>query len=118
MMTRNEYFEELDANARTRSKQSLNNARDFGTHSVEGPNGVILQCEYVAPGLTMQDIVSAYQRGIDAAQPGDDLAGNPARWPLMRGLTNVVDLLVKAFDTDGGICPTISDDNKNDTPKP
>jgi hypothetical protein len=71
--------------------------RDFGMHK-KMVNGIELQCRYVAPGVTMQDVVKEFEAGKARAEPGDDLAGDPSRWPTMRGLTAVTKLIVAAFE--------------------
>jgi hypothetical protein len=73
--------------------------RDYGMHTVIS-QGVKLTCKYVAPGVTMQDVSRAYARGKAKAKPGDEFAGNPSRWPTHRGLAEVVDLLVEAFENE------------------
>jgi hypothetical protein len=70
--------------------------RDYG-ESEAFHEGVKLTCKNVAPNLTMNDIAKVFERAKSEAQPGDEFAGDPSKWPDIRGLTAVVVLLADAF---------------------
>lgn len=55
----------------------------------------------VAPGITLHDLCMAFTRAEKQAKPGDEYSGNPAKWPMVRGVSAVVDALYKAIE-DGG----------------
>jgi hypothetical protein len=59
--------------------------------------GTVLTCRAVAPGLTLQDLVQISENAKAEAGPGDAAAGNPSRWPEVRGVKAVVDAVLKAI---------------------
>jgi hypothetical protein len=68
---------------------------DFGWHEVEH-EGVKLTCRYIAPGLTMSDLVSIYDEAEKKAAPNDHLAGDPSKWPITRGVSAVTEAILNA----------------------
>ena len=70
---------------------------DFGIKRTTLDNGLVLECRYVAPGVTMDDIVRVFEAARKEAEPCDEFSANPSKWPNMRGLDAVTDLLVSAF---------------------
>ncbi len=72
---------------------------DFGKHRVKinsGGRDVELECAYVAPLMTFQDLMVIFDRAEAEAQPGDHLAGDPSKWPNHRGVYAVVEAVLKA----------------------
>jgi hypothetical protein len=49
-------------------------------------------------GITMHELVMAYERSFREAEPGDAFSGNPAKWPSVRGVTAVTTLLLDAME--------------------
>jgi hypothetical protein len=74
--------------------------RDFGIHRETGPNGIVLECRYVAPGVTMQDVTNVFECAKNEASLTDHVSADPSKWPDIRGLIAVTELLVSAFDKD------------------
>lgn len=71
---------------------------DFGKHQVKThAGGITLECSYVAPGLTMQDLSRIFHEAKAQAEPGDQYAANPAKWPDQRGITAVTDAILDAI---------------------
>jgi hypothetical protein len=68
---------------------------DFGWHEIEH-DGVKLTCRYVAPDLTMQDLVKIFVDAEAGFKPGDRFSGNPAKWPNARGIAAVTDAILNA----------------------
>ena len=74
---------------------------DFGEDRQEW-NGTVLTCKRIAPGLTLHDLVMAFDRGESEAETGDDAAGNPSRWPVTRGVKAVTNTILDAvYGTEG-----------------
>lgn len=77
---------------------------DFGEKIVDHEDAIYgtikLSCKYMAPGLTMHDIMMAYYEAEKGCSPGDQFAGNPAKWPGARGVSAVLDLVLKAVYKD------------------
>lgn len=69
---------------------------DFGTHTEDG-----LSCRYMAPGLTMHDIMRVFVDAEAEWKPVDDLSANPSKWKNFRGVTAVVDAVVEALVAQG-----------------
>ena len=69
---------------------------DFGmlTHEHEG---VVLECKAIAPGLSLHDLVVAFEDAKKQAAPGDELSANPSKWPVVRGVLAVRNALVGAI---------------------
>ena len=73
---------------------------DFGKHVIEFNNGgytTKLECKYVAPGLTFSDLLDIFHKAEAHLQPGDELSGNPSRWPGARGVSAVTDAILNAI---------------------
>ena len=74
---------------------------DFGEDRQEF-HGTVLTCKRVAPGLTLHDLVMAFERGKNEAGPSDEMAGNPSRWPVTRGVKAVTNTILDAvYGTEG-----------------
>lgn len=75
--------------------------RDFGTHvtDFEYQSGKTMQlaCKYAVPGLTLHDLVMIFDKAKKQAEPGDEFAGNPSKWPDVRGVIAVKDAIVAAL---------------------
>lgn len=72
---------------------------DFGKHIIDFESGgypIKLECRYIAPGLTFQDIVNIFHGAKSQARPGDELAGDPSKWPDNRGIYAVVMAVLSA----------------------
>jgi hypothetical protein len=73
---------------------------DFGMHRITVGEGtaypVELECKYIAPGLTFQDVTKAFFEAEKDWEPGDDFGGNPAKWKNFRGISAVVDAVLEA----------------------
>lgn len=80
----------------TRIRQILSRHGDFGK-SYAYHEGVELSCNNVAPGLTMQDLSRVFHEAKAKAEPGDELAGDPGRWPDNRGIMAVVETINAAY---------------------
>lgn len=76
------------------------NIPDFGVDRIEW-RGTYLECRRVAPGLTMRDLINTYADATKDCTPADDLAGNPSKWPVTRGVKAIVDSMLKAVYADG-----------------
>jgi hypothetical protein len=61
---------------------------DFGMHQKDG-----LECKYIAPGLTLHDLVGIYE---NAQEGKDDLSGNPGKWGVVRGVNAVTEAVLAA----------------------
>lgn len=72
-------------------------ARDFGEVRTTA-SGVELSCRAIAPGLSLHDLTMAFHEGSKKAEPGDEFAGNPAKWPDTRGTFAVVEMLLASVD--------------------
>ena len=69
---------------------------DFGTIITEH-DGVALECKAIAPGLSMHDLVVAFEDAEKQAAPGDELSANPSKWPTVRGVTAVRNAIINAI---------------------
>ena len=69
---------------------------DFGIDTIYH-EGVPLTCRYIAPGITFSDLARAFHEAKAKAEPGDELRGNPAKWPDNRGICAVMDMLLDAI---------------------
>lgn len=71
---------------------------DFGRHEIVH-DGVKLTCRYIAPGLTLHDLVVIFADAYKKAEeePGAYLAGNPAKWPNVAGVTAVTEAVLNAI---------------------
>lgn len=69
---------------------------DFGEHVINH-EGTELSCRYIVPGLTFHDLSAIYHQAKSEANPGDEYAGNPAKWPDNRGLWAVVEAMMNAI---------------------
>lgn len=78
------------------SEQTSKGLPDFGMKS-EWHDGVELQCRFIAPGLTLHDLVVAFEDAKAQARPGDEFASNPSRWPEVRGIIAVRNAIVRAI---------------------
>lgn len=77
---------------------------DFGWQDEEvvlGGQKTILTCRYVAPGLTLKDLIKLYE---EAYAEGDSLAGNPSKWPTNKGIMAVVNAVLEAIYDDKPPC--------------
>jgi hypothetical protein len=68
---------------------------DFGLHETEH-QGIKLTCRNIAPGLTLHDLTMIFERATKQANPGDEYAANPAKWPTVRGVQAVTDAILDA----------------------
>jgi hypothetical protein len=68
---------------------------DFGKHRVVH-QGVELECAYIAPGLTMQDLTRIFNEAHDRPE-NSDFAGNPALWPKFAGIHAVAEAILDAI---------------------
>lgn len=66
---------------------------DFGKHQYES-DGVVLECDYIAPGLTLSDLTSIF---IAAKVTGNEYAGNPSEWPDVKGILAVLESVYTAL---------------------
>jgi len=83
--------------ARIKELEGAQMARpDFGWHETYH-EGVKLTCRYVAPGLTMQDLMRIFKDAKKEADPTDHLSGNPSKWPDVRGINAVVNAILDAI---------------------
>ena len=69
---------------------------DFGRHKDEF-HGTIMECSFVAPGLTLHDLTMIFQRAKNEAAPGDELRGDPSKWPDVRGVYAVTEAILNAI---------------------
>jgi hypothetical protein len=69
---------------------------DFGIDT-KYYEGVPLTCRYIAPGITFHDLAMAFEKAKNEAEPGDELSGNPAKWPTNRGIMAVSNMLLDAI---------------------
>ena len=69
---------------------------DFGEIYTEH-EGVTLSCKAVAPGLSMHDLVRIFHAAEQEAKPGDELSGNPNKWPVVRGVSAVSEAIIAAL---------------------
>ena len=65
----------------------------------------------LVPGLTLYDLAVIFEDARNSAQPGDELAGDPSRWPTIRGIMAVVLATKKAYNIGN---PLADGDIKND----
>jgi len=49
-------------------------------------------------GVTMHELMMAFEKGLKEAEPGDEYAGNPTKWPTVRGIAAVTTMLLDAMD--------------------
>ena len=83
---------------------------DFGVITDVDEDGLTLECPATAPGLTTHDLVIAFENATAMARPGDELSGNPGKWPVVRGVQAVADAVVDAFVRAGWKSPeTVSE---------
>lgn len=75
--------------------------RDYGVHQIVTDRGVVLEAKYYVPGLTLHDLVVAYENAANEASPTDHLSANPSVWPTCRGVKAVVDAVVEAYEKAG-----------------
>jgi len=68
---------------------------DFGLIQSD-VQGIPMTCRAIAPGLSIHDLVMIFDEAHNAAQPGDEMAGNPSRWPVTRGIKAVADAVLIA----------------------
>ncbi len=75
--------------------------RNFGKDTYVH-EGVIMECDYIIPGHTLQDLMKIY----DDATKGPDISpfsGNPSKWPNVAGVRAVVEVcLVELHDKKQG----------------
>lgn len=69
---------------------------DFGKIETQ-VNGITLSCCASAPGLSLHDLVMIFERAKAHAAPGDELAGDPTKWPDVRGVSAVVEAVLAAI---------------------
>ena len=69
---------------------------EFGTLRAEH-DGVTLECRAMAPGLSIHDLVVAFEDAKAQAKPGDEFAASPSRWPEVRGVTAVCNAVTTAM---------------------
>ena len=69
---------------------------NFGTIS-KYHEGMELTCEAIAPGLTLHDLVVAFEEASKEAKPGDEYSGDPSKWPDVRGVDAVAYTLLNAI---------------------
>jgi hypothetical protein len=69
---------------------------DFGTISVFH-EGVELTCRAAVPGKSFHDLAMEFYRAKSEAKPGDELAGDPSKWPDNRGLRAFLDMVLEAI---------------------
>lgn len=69
---------------------------DFGMLRTESM-GVILECRAIAPGLSLHDLIVVFEAAKSEAKPGDEFAGNPSKWPDIRGIKAVTAAVVRAM---------------------
>jgi hypothetical protein len=74
--------------ARSNQEAMPDAAIDFG-ESVAHHEGVRLTCRNIAPGLTLHDLAQAFEAAKNEAKPGDEVAGNPSKWPELRQIVRV-----------------------------
>lgn len=84
-----------DANAATLDALMAGTIPDFGEHSTFH-EGVELTCRYAAPGLTLHDLIRVFSEAKAKSRPGDELSGNPSKWPDVRGVNAVLDAVLRA----------------------
>lgn len=77
-------------------KRGIMERPDFGWHETSH-EGVKLTCRYVAPGLTMSDLMRIFDEGEAKAEPHDYLSGNPTKWPKVRGINAVTEAILDAI---------------------
>ena len=75
--------------------------RDYGVQQIVTDRGVVLECKYYVPGLTLHDLAMIYDDAVKEADPADHLSGNPSVWPTNRGLKAVVDAVIEAYEKAG-----------------
>lgn len=68
---------------------------DFGMHVVYHGD-TALSCRYIAPGLTMYDLVQIFAKARDNFV-NSEYAGNPSRWPTFAGVSAVTDAILDAI---------------------
>lgn len=75
---------------------------DFGDHSyiTDDKYKVELTCRYIAPGLTLHDLTMIGERAEKEAEPGDEFAGNPSKWPCVRRTRAIVEAVLDAVYED------------------
>lgn len=74
--------------------------RDYGKHRVTTVEGVILECNYVAPGLTFQDLSKIFHDAEKEWSERDNWSANPGKWQNHRGLAAVTKAIVEAFENE------------------
>jgi len=72
--------------------------KDFGETVTEIPGIGPVSCKNVAPGLSLQELLKAYEGASKTYTPEDLLSADPTRWPVVRGIMGVVDRINKAYE--------------------
>lgn len=67
---------------------------DFGVVTTEH-DGTVLEARAIIPGKTLHDLVMVFHNEKIKAKPGDEYAGDPGRWPEVRGVKAVVEEVLK-----------------------
>lgn len=62
----------------------------------ETHQGVVMECRAIAPGLSLHDLVMAYEKASKSPEC-DSLSGNPGKWPTVRGVEAVAEVLLSAI---------------------
>jgi len=73
---------------------------DFGTKIEElEENGrkIQLSCKYIAPNLTLHDLMVIFNAARANTKPGDQFSGDPGKWPDVKGVRAVAEALTEAF---------------------
>lgn len=60
--------------------------------------GVEMSCNEISPGRTLHELLQAFANGKAEAKPGDEFAGNPSKWPDVRGIIAVVESIRKGIE--------------------
>lgn len=69
---------------------------DFGMR-YKHHEGVKLGVRLVTSEHTLHDLVMIFERAKSEAEPGDELSGNPGKWPEVRGVRAVADAILDAI---------------------
>lgn len=72
---------------------------DFGMardEHVLGDRRIVVESKFVAPGLTMSDLVGIFEQATKSPEV-DAFSDNPSLWPTHRGIAAVADAINTAY---------------------
>lgn len=59
--------------------------------------GVVMSCKEITPGRTLHELTQTFSAAKAEAKPGDEYAGNPSKWPDVRGIKAVAVSVKQGF---------------------